>query len=158
MPKKIWSYSKNFLVVNGVNYRLGIKTAQLANCKREVVLQSYSIKTPLGGKILVPKGFTTDLASTPRIAWTFFPPSGRYKTAAIVHDWLYYSGLVSQKQSDDIFLYIMRSFKVNPLTRFCMWLGVRLGGWLAFRKHRKQDDCPHKKFLIKLAFRDKRSF
>src|SRR5262245_11770367 len=38
--------------------------------------------------IVVPAGFVTDFASTPRAIWSVLPPTGRYQMAAIVHDFL----------------------------------------------------------------------
>ena len=51
----------------------------------------YESAEPLG-EIIVPAGFVTDFASTPRIVWTFMPKSGEYDAAAVVHDYLYKSG------------------------------------------------------------------
>ena len=42
----------------------------------------------LGREIVVPKGYRTDFASIPWWARTIFPPSGEYRNAAIIHDWL----------------------------------------------------------------------
>lgn len=36
--------------------------------------------------VFVPAGMLTDLASIPRIVWNILPPSGKYGSAAIVHD------------------------------------------------------------------------
>ncbi len=41
--------------------------------------------------ITVPKGFVTDLASTPRRVWALYPPFGKYLSASIVHDYLYWT-------------------------------------------------------------------
>jgi Protein of unknown function (DUF1353) len=40
--------------------------------------------------IVVPAGFVTDFASTPRALWSVIPPTGRYQLAAVVHDFLYW--------------------------------------------------------------------
>lgn len=40
--------------------------------------------------IIVPAGFVTDFASTPRALWSVLPPTGRYQLAAVVHDFLYW--------------------------------------------------------------------
>lgn len=40
------------------------------------------------GSHAVPQGFITDGATAPRFAWCLFPPTGRYFTAAVVHDYL----------------------------------------------------------------------
>jgi hypothetical protein len=42
--------------------------------------------------IEVPVGFETDFASVPRGLWNFFPPTGPYGKAAVIHDWLYQGG------------------------------------------------------------------
>ena len=39
--------------------------------------------------VVVPKGFRTDLASSPRILWPILPPFGRWSAAAVLHDYLY---------------------------------------------------------------------
>ena len=36
----------------------------------------------------IPKGFTTDGATVPRVFWVLFPPVGKYLKAAILHDWM----------------------------------------------------------------------
>src|SRR6266850_4958854 len=40
--------------------------------------------------IIVPAGFVTDFASTPRAIWAVLPPVGQYQLAAVVHDFLYW--------------------------------------------------------------------
>src|SRR2546426_7470924 len=50
--------------------------------------------------IVVPAGFVTDFASTPRAIWAVLPPSGRYQLAAIVHDFLYWDQSCSREQAD----------------------------------------------------------
>jgi hypothetical protein len=46
---------------------------------------------PLYGRVEVPIGFTTDLASIPRALRNLpaFDPNGRSRRPAVVHDWLY---------------------------------------------------------------------
>lgn len=41
-----------------------------------------------GDIIVVPKGFETDFASTPRLLQNLFPPTGPWTKAAVVHDFL----------------------------------------------------------------------
>ena len=36
--------------------------------------------------ITVPAGFVTDLASIPRVVWSFFPPDGPWVKGAVIHD------------------------------------------------------------------------
>jgi hypothetical protein len=51
----------------------------------------YESALPIG-EVIVPSGFTTDFASTPRIVWMWMPKSGGYSAAATVHDFLYKMG------------------------------------------------------------------
>lgn len=106
--------------------------------KQWVVAQDYIYR--YNNKIYtVPKNFITDLASTPRILWPIFPPSGRYTGAAVIHDYLYSNGYkigVSRKKADEIFLGIMEEMGVPAWKRKTMYRAVRLFGGLHYRKGR----------------------
>ena len=79
--------------------------------------------------ITVPAGFTTDLASTPRIIWALFPRWDRYAPAAVVHDYLCINGLgYTGKEIDNIFHKHMVEDGVKPYRAFIMWACVRLFG------------------------------
>lgn len=57
----------------------------------------WTLKTPLdvlvaGVRFVVPAGFITDLASSPRVAWVVEAPFDLGLVAPIVHDWLYRHG------------------------------------------------------------------
>ena len=92
-----------------------------------------------GIKIIVPKGFKTDMGSIPRIFRIFFSPTDiRWYRACVLHDHLYRSGIVSRAIADAVFLEAMRANKKNPTPRWVAWLFyvmVRLFGWRFFRKH-----------------------
>ena len=47
--------------------------------------------------------------------------------SAILHDWLY-ENRFPRKWADDVFRAAMKEEEINPVTRFFMWLGVRVGG------------------------------
>ena len=80
----------------------------------------------------VPAGFETDFASTPRFFWRIVPPAGKYTKAAVVHDWLYRSGLLSRREADRVFFLAMTDLGVPWWNRWLMWAAVRLGGAKAF--------------------------
>lgn len=87
--------------------------------------------------IRVPRGFVTDLTSSPRIIWTFFPPCGNYTKAAIVHDYLYSKNCkinCSREIADKIFLLIMKEIKVSFIKRRIIYRAVRIFGGMYFRK------------------------
>lgn len=93
--------------------------------------------------ITVPKDYVTDLASVPRALWAIFPPFGRYTAAAVVHDYLYneqhVDGVrITRKWSDDVFLLAMKDLNVGWWRRTAMYSGVRAGGWVPWRRVRKQ--------------------
>lgn len=88
--------------------------------------------------ITVPAGFETDFASVPRIFWSIFPPTGKHGKAAVLHDYLYATQQASRVVADAIFLEAMAVLNVPAWRRWTMYLGVRLGGWYAWRQHQKK--------------------
>ena len=58
--------------------------------------------------IRVPRGFVTDLASTPPDIWKWYPPFGKYLTASILHDYLYWRQSCTQEEADKILARTMR--------------------------------------------------
>jgi hypothetical protein len=83
---------------------------------------------PSENKIVVPKGFVSDLASSPRALWAIFPPIGRYTKAALLHDWLYTERKLSRKQCDEIFIEAMEVLGVRKSYRYPMYWAVRAFG------------------------------
>ena len=80
-------------------------------------------------KIVIPRGFTTDLASVPRIFQSIIPKLGHHIRPAIVHDFCYEGGSnLTRKEADEMFLEGMKQTKVSWLRRRVMWLAVRVGG------------------------------
>jgi hypothetical protein len=59
----------------------------------------------------IPDGFVSDGASIPQQAWSFVggPLSGRYRRAAILHDYLLRHQIVSVDQAHAVFLRAMRA-------------------------------------------------
>ncbi|APQ10428.1 hypothetical protein BJP27_02490 [Pseudomonas oryzihabitans] len=80
-------------------------------------------------KILIPKGFVTDFASTP---WPLpvvgLSSNGQYSRAAIIHDYLYWSQGCSREQADRLLLIAMKESNVGNLVGFIVYQGVNLGG------------------------------
>ncbi|MBS1538462.1 MAG: DUF1353 domain-containing protein [Bacteroidetes bacterium] len=100
---------------------------------------SYAVGTPDSDDVItVPMRFVTDFASIPRLVWFVFPPWGKYGKAAIVHDYLYSTGLKTRKESDSIFLEIMQVSCVDSLTRFLIHGFVRLFGWVFYKPNMKR--------------------
>lgn len=93
----------------------------------------------LGGAIIVPKDFVTDLASIPQFLWSVISPLGPYDAGAVLHDWLYQVGKVNRGQADGVFREAMKVCNVNEAQEMILYRGVRLGGWLAWRRYRQME-------------------
>lgn len=87
-----------------------------------------------GRVYMVPMGFETDFASTPRVLWWWLPPFGRYTSAAVAHDHLYASRYTTRREADRIFFLLMAEGRTKLVRAFLMWGAVRLFGWRAWRK------------------------
>ncbi|MCP4647510.1 MAG: DUF1353 domain-containing protein [bacterium] len=95
--------------------------------------------------VVAKKGFVTDFASVPRLFWRILPPFGKYAPAAVIHDYLYFTGVVPRKMADQAFLDGMKILKVPFWKRVIMHRAVRMGGWYTWNKHRRgaYGDNPH---------------
>lgn len=89
-------------------------------------------------KYTVPAGFVTDFASVPRGLWNILPPFGRYSRAAVLHDWMYHTGIVNRARADRIFLEGMAALGVSWAKRWAMYFGVRVGGWVRWNQCRRE--------------------
>jgi hypothetical protein len=91
--------------------------------------------------ITVPVGFLTDLASIPRTIWNILPPVGAYDAAAVVHDLLYQRGTVDESpvqrvDADRVLREGMEALGVRRWQRWTIYAGVRVGGWMVWRRYR----------------------
>jgi len=93
-----------------------------------------------GGKYHVPVGFRTDGASIPRFAWitTGTPYDPRHIRAAVFHDYLYMTGETSRRVADGCFRHVLWLDGVGPYQRGKMFWALRLLGWIAWRRYRRQ--------------------
>lgn len=89
-----------------------------------------------GTRWVIPTGFTTDLASVPKIVpgfiRIFFGDKLETASAAILHDCLYSSQRISRREADNLFYEALRDLNQSRIGAFIPWLGVRLGGWWAW--------------------------
>ena len=99
-------------------------------------------------KYVIPSGFKFDGASIPKFLHTFLSPVGVLLLGGLVHDYAYkYAALqlvkgkkgksLDQKQSDQIFRDI--NIEVNGFysMNYLAYYALRIGGFLAWNKHRK---------------------
>ena len=91
--------------------------------------------------IVVPRGFETDFATLPRIAQGIFGKLGKWNRAAILHDWLYRSGLVNRKEADKYFLFWMQQDGTHWFTARVFYLAVRLFGGRYWHQCEEENEC-----------------
>lgn len=91
-----------------------------------------------GTTLRIPAGFTLDFASVPGPIQWLFPSRAIFSLAALVHDYLYKTGCCTRWEADAVFYSLLAAERLGVGVRTVMWLGVRLGGWAAWRQHRKQ--------------------
>ena len=92
-------------------------------------------KTKKGGLIIVPKDFVTDYASVPRFLHWLLRPDGNYKSAAVVHDWIYKKNCsYSRKEADLLFKEAMESLSIEFWKVSLLYLGVRSFGWAVWKQ------------------------
>lgn len=75
----------------------------------------------------VPKGFYTDLDSVPRLPVVYLFMKNRARRAPIIHDWLY-ENKYPRDFADAVFRAALEVEEVGVVSRYLMWLGVRIGG------------------------------
>lgn len=92
-------------------------------------------------QLCVPAGFITDFASIPRVFWRILPPTGKYNKAAVVHDYLYSTQMVTQKLADLIFYEAMGVLDVPKWKRATMYRALRMFGWVAWNNHKKEKEA-----------------
>ncbi len=111
------------------------------------LLRDVVYTTRDGWQITVPKGFTSDFASIPRVLWTVIPPRGKYNRPAFVHDLLYRLAPIdpttgkrcTQARADHILREACENCDDRFTQRWAIYLGLRAGGFVAWSNYRKKD-------------------
>lgn len=126
------------------------------NGKTFVVTMPFKGLRGDGSLVSVPAGFTTDLATIPRLAQMMVPKLGKFNQAAVTHDWLYHQPLIfevrthgkgevvfsracDRAEADLVLLEGMKEAGVRLTRRQLIYWTVRAGGWVAWNKCRKAE-------------------
>ncbi|WP_410469791.1 DUF1353 domain-containing protein [Bradyrhizobium sp. 33ap4] len=96
----------------------------------------------------VPVGFVTDLASVPRVFWSFLPTDGEYAFAAIIHDYLYWTQCRSRETCDNILRLAMADLGVSNFTAGIIFRAVRLGGQSSWDSNTKLKAQGERRVLV----------
>ena len=98
---------------------------------------------------VIPAGFQFDGASIPKFLHTWLSPTGVLLMGGLVHDYAYkYAtllesdkdetmGIITQKKADQIFRDINIEQNGFHFLNYLAYWALRLGGWVAWRGHRK---------------------
>ena len=88
----------------------------------------FIYQSRIAGLITVPNGFLTDFASVPRLPVVFWLTGDTAHRAAVIHDWLYKTGLKPRDIADRVLLEAMKVARMPLWRRQSMYLAVRLFG------------------------------
>jgi len=103
---------------------------------------------PFGEFIDIPDGFLTNFASTPRIAWAVFPPTGSYAQAAGGHDKLFLAPVIRTlhsarpcrfEETPGLFRDMAKACGTSRIVRGAMYVFLQLGSRPAWDKYRAHD-------------------
>ena len=113
----------------------------------EVCSHDFCYQSDVAKRIFtVPVGFYTDFASVPRLGILYAMLGDTAHEPAVVHDWLYYTQIVSRETADNILFEAMGVIGMPWWRRYPIWWGVRVGGWYAWNQHAKNGDPTNGKF------------
>ncbi len=112
-------------MTNRPHFRNALVTLNRADGTKQLVepLLFYSRQI---GLVTVPRGTVTDLASF-RIGNLAL--RGRTEEAAVVHDYLYQTGIFGRSLADDVFAEALTARNVRNPRRWLYWAAVRAFGW-----------------------------
>jgi hypothetical protein len=90
--------------------------------------------------IIVPPGFVTDLASVPRFLRDrkAFDVNGLSRRPAILHDWLYATGMGGKEFADDTFRLALRCEGVGAMNAWAFYQAVHWFGGVPYREHARR--------------------
>lgn len=92
-----------------------------------------------GKKYIIPKGFVSNGASVPAVFWGVITPciDGRTIMSAVIHDYLYATGIVARHEADDIFLHYLLKNKFPKIKSYICYFAVRIFGKKYYKKNEK---------------------
>lgn len=91
---------------------------------------------------IVKKGFDFDGASIPKWLWGVIgsPVDTTKLVAALLHDVIYASNILKQKEADALFLEVLEAFDEKWVIRNNCWMAVRGFGWTKYPKKQEEKD------------------
>lgn len=97
--------------------------------------------------ITIPAGFVTDLASIPVPLNAIYDKSGRYSSAGILHDYLYWTQFCDRKKSDRMIKEGLKATGAGYFSRNTIKYGVYWFGWAAWDSNADAKAAGEKRFV-----------
>ena len=118
------------------------------------VAENFEYPLRYGVTLILPSGFRSDLASTPRLSWLFgFRPDGMMTIPGLFHDFHYRHGFVlivadkgfwaeqvgdgGRAWGDGLFRELVHDITGLRLPAWAAWAALRLFGGIAWRQNEK---------------------
>jgi len=119
--------------------------------------EDWHYKLPNGTPIIIQKGFIFDGASVPRVFWWLpgLSPTGILFIPGLIHDFAYanrslrmplkdtlvkYGYLEKRRYWDKLFRQVGTAVNGVYLIDWVAWFCLLIGGWHAWRSHRREED------------------
>lgn len=122
----------------------GLVTLRHVRGRTYEVEEAFQYVTLAGRLLTVPVGFFTDGGSVPRLLWPLYPPFGSdCDEAYVLHDYAYAHPErwdMTRGQADALMREVLEVKGFRRTGRFAVWSGVRLFGWCAWRRHRREQE------------------
>lgn len=152
-PKPVGMPTNNFLTPLRVEYQNGARSVFGFTWGKPKwqILEPFTYRLENGVEyVTVSRGFVTDFASIPMVVRALWrSPGGPWDKPAVIHDCLYKervvhhvdggSRLIDRAEADAIFLEAMGVTGTPRGAKQSIYRGVRVGGWWAWRQHRKEE-------------------
>lgn len=87
------------------------------------------------GIIVVPKGFSSDFASVPRLPFTYMLAGDTAHAPSVVHDFAYRTCLQTRRIADNVFWEAMTVTGEPRWRKILMWTAVRSFGWTTWNRN-----------------------
>lgn len=127
-------FGSKYVIAPGFNDRLKVEQVDATHWR---LLSEFRYDSDVAdSRIIVPPGFVTDFASVPRVPVAFWLFGDTAHAAAVVHDWLYTTGIFPKETADSVFLEAMLASGMSRWRAYPMYLGVKFGGDTAWKEHR----------------------
>ena len=127
----------------------------LSSVRKWQLLEDWTFQLPNGApKIVIPKNFIFNGASTPRLLWSLLTPTGLLLIPGLIHDFAYRYGYLwalnpngeaykygegkDRSDWDKVLGEVGKDVNGMAWITWCVQFALFIGGWAAWNRHRKK--------------------